>query len=220
MSSDCWYWHPYEEEEKVLEMRRMHGSKEAWEAWEEKKRAEENVIAEEAFTYIPDLPEELKIQILHHLSVTLIEKLELPISTLRAVLQAREPTGTQELVKWSWMHRVVFSAELHALVRLAKKADLVPICPVVKPSIYDHSCSNFCKWFAPQGDWEAFYAKNLTHYLGRNAIEFEEEEEGEEEEEEEDFEAYESDEYDHEDSENDFGFNDDLDIMLDLLDWF
>ena len=81
-NSDCWYKHHYEETRKVLEMRRK-----VKRAWEEKKRAEENAIAEEAFTHIPDLPEELKMQILHHLSVSLIEKLELPISTLRAVLQ-------------------------------------------------------------------------------------------------------------------------------------
>ena len=81
-NSDCWYKHPYEEKKKVLEMKR-----EARRAFEEKKRAEENEIAEEAFTRIPALPEELKMHILHHLSATIIEKLELPISTLRAVLQ-------------------------------------------------------------------------------------------------------------------------------------
>ena len=82
-NSDCWYKHPYEQRKKVLEMKR-----EVKRAFEEKRRAEENEIAEEAFTRIPDLPEELKMHILHHLSVSLIEKLELPISTLRAVLQA------------------------------------------------------------------------------------------------------------------------------------
>ena len=244
-NSDCWYKHPYEEKKKVLEMKR-----EARRAFEEKKRAEENEIAEEAFTRIPALPEELKMHILHHLTATLIEKLELPISTLRAVLQvhisyffqgwtilqptdckmleyssnrlqlllqAREPTGSQELVKWTWMHRVVFSAEWLALIRLAKKADLVPVCPVVKPSIFNHSCSNFCKWFAPQGGWEAFYAKNHARYVGRNAIELEEEEE-----EGSDVEDYESDdsfEYDHEDFENDFGFGDGLDFLLDELEY-
>ena len=82
-NSDCWYKHPYEEKKKVLEMKR-----EVKRVVEEKKRAEENEIAEEAFTRIPHLPEELKMLILHHLSASLIEKLELPISTLRAVLQA------------------------------------------------------------------------------------------------------------------------------------
>ena len=82
-NSDCWYKHPYEQRKKVLEMK-----KEVKRALEEKRKAEENEIAEEAFTRIPDLPEELKMLILHHLSVSLIEKLELPISTLRAVLQA------------------------------------------------------------------------------------------------------------------------------------
>ena len=82
-NSDCWYKHPYEQRKKVLEMKR-----EVKRALEEKRKAEENEIAEEAFTRIPDLPEELKMLILHHLSVSLIEKLELPISTLRAVLQA------------------------------------------------------------------------------------------------------------------------------------
>ena len=56
---------------------------------DEKRRAEENEIAEEAFTRIPHLPEELKMLILHHLSVSLIEKLELPFSTLRSVMQAK-----------------------------------------------------------------------------------------------------------------------------------
>ena len=46
-NSDCWYKHPYEETRKVLEMRRK-----VKRAWEEKKRAEENAIAEEAFTHI------------------------------------------------------------------------------------------------------------------------------------------------------------------------
>ena len=129
-----------------------------------------------------------------------------------------EPTGTQELVKSTWMHRVVFSAEWLALTRLARKSDLVPICPVVKPSIFNHSCGNFCKWFAPQGGWEAFYAKDHARYLGRNPIELE----GDENEEEDDFEAYESDdsfEYDHEDFENDFGFGDGMDDELDELEY-
>ena len=26
----------------------------------------------------------------------------------------------------------------------------MPICPVVKPSLFNHSCSHFCRWFAPQ----------------------------------------------------------------------
>ena len=82
-NSDCWYKHPFEEKKKILEMRR-----EVKRALEEKKKAEENEIADEAFTRIPNLPEELKMHILHHLSATLIEKLELPVSTLRAVLQA------------------------------------------------------------------------------------------------------------------------------------
>ena len=53
----------------------------------EKKRTEENEIAEEALARIPALPDELKVHILHHLSTILIEKLDLPIPMLRAVLQ-------------------------------------------------------------------------------------------------------------------------------------
>ena len=83
-NSDCWYKHPYEEKKKVLSMK-----KEVKRVFDEKKRAEENEIAEEAFTRIPELPEELKMLILHHLSVSLIEKLELPFSTLRSVMQAK-----------------------------------------------------------------------------------------------------------------------------------
>ena len=131
------------------------------------------------------------------------------------LLQAREPTGSQELVKSTWMHRVVFSADWLALIRLASKSDLMPICPVVKPSIFNHSCSNFCKWFAPQGGWESFYAKNQARYLGRNPVELKEDEES-------DFEAYESDdsfEYDHEDFENDFGFGDGMDDELAELEY-
>ena len=75
-NSDCWYKHPWEEKKKVMEMKR-----------EEKKRVEENAIAEEAFTRIPNLPEELRMLILHHLQPTIIEKLELSVSTLRSVLQ-------------------------------------------------------------------------------------------------------------------------------------
>ena len=83
-NSDCWYKHPYEEKKKVLSMK-----KEVKRVFDEKKRAEENEIAEEAFTRIPELPEELKMLILHHLSVSLIEKLELPFSTLRSVMQVQ-----------------------------------------------------------------------------------------------------------------------------------
>ena len=136
---------------------------------------------------------------------------------LLVFFQAREPTGTQELVRSSWLHRVVFSAEWLALIRLAKKADLVPACPVVKPSVFKHSCSNFCKWFAPQGGWEAFYAKNPVLYAGRNHSEEEEDsEEGT------DFEDYESDdsfEYNFHDFENDFGFGDGMDDVLDELEY-
>ena len=113
----------------------------------------------------------------------------------------------------SWLHRVVFSAEWLALIRLAKKADLVPDCPVVKPSVFNHSCSNFCKWFAPQGGWEAFYANNPVLYAGRN-------EEEEDSEEGTDFEDYESDdsfEYNFHDFENDFG--DGMDDVLDELEY-
>ena len=89
------------------------------------------------------------------------------------LLQAREPAGSRELMKWTWMHRVVFSGEWLALIRLAEKADLVPVCPVAKkplgrwtsswgPILYtpmevNHSCSIICNWFAPPGGWEAFY---------------------------------------------------------------
>ena len=81
-NSDCWYKHPWEEKKKVMELKR-----EVKKALEEKKRAEENAIAEEAFTRIPNLPEELRLLILHHLQPTIIEKLELSVSTLRSVLQ-------------------------------------------------------------------------------------------------------------------------------------
>ena len=81
-NSDCWYKHPWEEKKKVMEMKR-----EVKKALEEKKRVEEDAIAEEAFARIPNLPEELRMLILHHLQPTIIEKLELSVSTLRSVLQ-------------------------------------------------------------------------------------------------------------------------------------
>ena len=81
------------------------------------------------------------------------------------------------------------------------------------------------KWFAPQGGWEALYAKDPTRYAGFNHLE-EEEEEGEEEEhlsdEGSDFEGYESDdsfEYNHVDFENDFGFGNGMDDELDELEY-
>ena len=42
------------------------------------------------------------------------------IKRRQKILQAREPTGSQELIKSTWMHRVVFSAEWLALIRLNK----------------------------------------------------------------------------------------------------
>ena len=131
-------------------------------------------------------------------------------------MQAREVIGRQELVKSTWIERVVFSAEWLALIRLAKRADLLPACPLVKPSIYNHSCSNFCSWFAPQGGWEAFYAKNHSRYAGRNEPDREESDGSDES----DYDGYESDEsfeYNYEDFENDFGFG--LDDELDDLEY-
>ena len=58
-----------------------------------KKKVEVEKMADEALRRIEDLPQELKIQILHHLSITTIQKLNLPSSMLRSVLQARESTA-------------------------------------------------------------------------------------------------------------------------------
>ena len=121
-NSDCWYKHPYEEKKKVLEMKR-----EVRRAFEEKRRAEENAIAEEAFKRIPDLPEELKIHILHHLSVTLIEKLELPTSTLRAVLQVHISLSPASFADGNW----IISSQKIAKCLTAKYQNLIQLERVV-----------------------------------------------------------------------------------------
>ena len=74
-------------------------------------------------------------------------------------------------------------------------------------------------WFAPQGGWEALYAKHPTRYAGCNHPEEEEEDLSEEGS---DFEGYESDdsfEYNQVDFENDFGFGDVMDDELDELEY-
>ena len=84
------------------------------------------------------------------------------------ILQAREPSGTPTVVKSTWIHRIkthedkvsifghlrlpaihhhFINTHLKVILHgMAKKADLVPSCDVVKPSIYEHSCSAFCPW--------------------------------------------------------------------------
>ena len=43
------------------------------------------------------------------------------------------------MVNYVVIHKVI-------LLGMARKADLVPTCDVVKPSIYEHSCGAFCPW--------------------------------------------------------------------------
>ena len=126
---------------------------------EEKRKAKEKVIADEACSRISDLPGELKIYILHHFSVKFLQRLDLPTSLLRLILQAEEPVGSEELVKSTWLPRIHTNEDRLALFRMAEQADLVPTCPVLKPSLYRHSCSTFCPWFAPRGGWDAMYEK-------------------------------------------------------------
>ena len=70
------------------------------------------------------------------------------------------------MVKWSWLHRIQGHGDRAVLQELARRADLAPPCDVIKPSLYEHDCSPFCPWFAPEGGWEAFYNKNPEdHYV-------------------------------------------------------
>ena len=65
-------------------------------------------IADEACLRIQTLPIELQFYILHHLEIKQLQLLQLPESTLRAVLQAGEKDGThaKELVKSTWSKRI------------------------------------------------------------------------------------------------------------------
>ena len=137
-------------------------------AAKKKKKAEVEKMADEALRRIEDLPQELKIQILHHLSITTIQKLNLPSSMLRSVLQARESTGSQELVKSTWMPRMLTTSDTLALMKMAEEADLVPRCPVIKPSIYNHPCSILCPWFGPPKGWNKYFERNHRTYAGQN----------------------------------------------------
>ena len=137
-------------------------------AAKKKKKAEVEKMADEALRRIEDLPQELKIQILHHLSITTIQKLNLPSSMLRSVLQAQESTWSQELVKSTWMPRMLTTSDTLALMKMAEEADLVPRCPVIKPSIYNHPCSILCPWFGPPKGWNKHFETNHRTYVGRN----------------------------------------------------
>ena len=120
-------------------------------------------VADEACVRIMHLPEELKIHILHHLAVKQLELLHLPPITLRAVLQVqeRDDRHAKELIKSTWLPRLLDKDDKISLFKMAKIARLVPNCPVVKPSSYWHRCeSGFCAWFAPEGGWDVFHAKN------------------------------------------------------------
>ena len=96
----------------------------------------------------------------------LIKKLKLPICLLKAVLQAEEPIGTQELVKFTWIHRLHSNKDRFALFKLAQEANLVPDCPVVKPTFMKHTCNALCPWFAPEGGWDSVYAAVPKSFAG------------------------------------------------------
>ena len=120
----------------------------------------EKQIGDEALARLALLPKELQIYILHHLEVKQIQLLQFPPSTLRAVLQAGERTGTPptELVKKTWIKRIMDKDDKLTIFSMAKKAKLLPTCPVVKPSPYWHRCKAFCPWYAPDGGWDVFHA--------------------------------------------------------------
>ena len=96
----------------------------AREAAEEKKRTEEEGIAEEACSRICHLPEELKISILHHLDLSLLHRLNLAGPHLCSVLQAKEAKGTQQLVMSTWLPRILTMEDKAALIDMAKDANL------------------------------------------------------------------------------------------------
>ena len=85
---------------------------------------------------------------------------------LRAVLLAEEPQGTQELIKFTWIHRLHSKKDRFALSKLAQEVNLVPDCPVVKPPFMVHICSALCSWFAPAGGWDAFFAEVPKRFAG------------------------------------------------------
>ena len=68
----------------------------------------------------------------------------------------------------SWMPRILAFSDILALMKMAEEADVVPRCPVIKPSIYNHTCSTLCPWFAPPMGWNAFYGRKHSTYVGRN----------------------------------------------------
>ena len=117
-------------------------------------------VGDEACWRIEMLPKELQIYILHQLEVKQLQLLQLPPSTLRAVLQAGEKDGApaKELVKSTWNKRILDKDDKIALHTLGKKAKLLPDCPVAKPSPYWHRCKAFCAWEAPDGGWDVFHA--------------------------------------------------------------
>ena len=78
----CFFRHSWEEEREAR-CRREERSR----VQEERRRVEEDKIATEALKHVPDLPEELKIYILHFFSPKRLLKLELPTDMLRVVLQ-------------------------------------------------------------------------------------------------------------------------------------
>ena len=130
---------------------------------EERRRAEEDEIATEALKHITDLPEELKIYILHFFTPRSLLQLQLPTDMLRVVLQAREAVGTVELGRRSWRHRLGLSAhgsgnqgEVAALAALAASTGLMPLCPVVRSTIVPHTCKPFCSWFPPHKVYVAY----------------------------------------------------------------
>ena len=138
----CWD-HPYE----VCECEQREMDEARWKKAEARKRrkavarekevahvergAQEEAAAEEACLRIAQLPQEIKIYILHFLRPRLIRKLRLPVPLLRSVLQAEEPNGTKELVENTWCHRLPSNKDKFALFKLARKASL---CSEVKPS--------------------------------------------------------------------------------------
>lgn len=79
---------------------------------------------------------------------------------LRLVLQAEEPSRSQELARSTWLPRIRSNEDKLALFRMAEEADLVPACPVVKLSLFRHTCATFCPWFAPKGSWNALFEEH------------------------------------------------------------
>jgi len=211
----CFYRHSWQEEGEATSKRLQQRREE-----EERRRVEEDKIATEALRYVPELPEELKFYILHFFTPKNLVKLELPSGMLRAVLQVREVAGSGELARRSWKHRLGHSGymggEAAALAAMAGRTGLVPGCPVVRPTVYPHTCRTFCSWFAPTGGWDKHYAAyTLPSYHQEQQVEDEEEdamEEMEEEEELEDITLEDEDDYNSDGSANDINIFEDYNM--------